>query len=351
VSSAASRDVRLVALVCLALVGLSGAPAVAGPVTGGSGEAAARRLLERAAAASRSVRYAGTQYIAGWSPTASSSALVAVAHDPARGTLVTRPASAGPADDVAELVPADGGGGLESHLLDVLTRHYALRVAGSAQCVGRTADVVEARRPHARGDGAVAGRFWVDRESALVLRREVYDEAGRAVTSTAFLDLDVVSPADRPHDGPAPAEATVSHDDALQRMHSRGWQAPRELPGGFSLFDARLRDGDRRVHLSYSDGLSTMSLFAQRGEIGTGPDGLFSPRTMGGARVWTSSSIPQRVVWTGGGQVWTLVSDAPAAAVHAAVVALPHDPPPEDGLLARLGRGLKRMGGMLNPFG
>lgn len=357
---AAPRDVRLVVLVCLALVSASAAPALAAPAraegfAGGSGEAAARRLLERAADASRSVGYAGTQYVAGWSGSASTSTLVEVAHDPVQGTVVTTPSSAGPPYDVADLVAPDGGpAALEGRVLDVLARHYALRVAGRGQCAGRSADLVEARRPGSRGEGGVAGRFWLDRDSGLVLRREVYDASGRAVSSSAFLDLALV-----PATGGEPLPtAPADEDDAsgpdeavLDQMRRSGWRAPDALPGGFSLFDARMRDDDRRVQLSYTDGLSTLSLFAQRGEIGQGPGGAFRRSSVEGSRVWTSSSVPQRVVWSGGGQVWTLVSDAPAASVRAAVVALPRDPAPDDGVVARLGRGLRRMGGMLNPFG
>jgi hypothetical protein len=348
VSSPASRDIRLVVLVCLALVVLSSAVTVAPAAAADrTDEAAALRLLERAADAARTVGYAGTQYVASWSATGSSSTLADIAHDPVQGTVVTRPSSAGPS---VELVSSDRGpAALERQLLDVLARSYALRVAGTAQCAGRTADLVEVQRPGGRGKGALAGRFWLDRETGLLLRREVYDGAGRTVTSSAFLDLVLVPPsasaAVDEQRGAAPAEP------AALRARSAQWQAPQRLPGGFTLFDAQLRDGERRVHLSYSDGLSTLSLFAQRGRIGDGPDGAFSRTSIDGSTVWTSSTVPQRVVWSGGGQVWTLVSDAPADAVRAAVVALPHDPPPDDGVLARLGRGLKRMGGMLNPFG
>lgn len=360
-SGGAPRDVRLVVLVCLALVATGAAPALATPTpaeasASRSGEDAARRLLERAADASRSVGYAGTQYVASWSPSASTSALVEVAHDPVQGTVVTRPSSAGPAYDVADLVAPDvGPAGLEGRVLDVLARHYALRVAGSASCAGRSADLVEARRPGTRGDGAVAGRFWLDRDSGLVLRREVYDASGRTISSSAFLDLAVVPATGRERDadrGNEDGDAGAGPDErVLQQMRGAGWPAPDALPGGFSLFDARLRDDDRRVQLSYTDGLSTLSLFAQRGEVGEGPGGDFRRSSLDGARVWISSSVPQRVVWSGGGHVWTLVSDAPAAAVLEAVAVLPHDPPPDDGVVARLGRGLRRMGGMLNPFG
>jgi hypothetical protein len=56
------------------------------------------------------------------------------------------------------------------------------------------------------------------------------------------------------------------------------------------------------------------------------------------------------VVWQGGGRVWTLVSDGAESSVQAAVLALPHDPPADEGLRARLSRGVSRLAGMLNPF-
>lgn len=353
-TATAARDVRAAVLVCLTLFAVWAAPALATTPLGREGEADALRLLQRAADASRSVAYVGTQYVGSWSATASSSTLAEVSHDPAQGTVVTRPSNAGPGRDGTELVVPDGGpAALEAQVLDVLARHYALRIAGPAECAGRSADLVEARRTGVRGDGAVAGRFWLDRESGLVLRREVYDETGRAVRSSAFLDLAVL-PATA---GAAPSArqvdpgTTTALGDLPARVRERGWDAPEQLPGGFTLFDAQLRDGERRVHLTYSDGLSTLSVFAQRGELGEGPDGSFLRSTVDGTAVWTSDSVPQRVVWSGDGKVWTLVSDAPTTAVRAAVEALPHDPPPDDGLVARLARGLKRMGGMLNPFG
>jgi hypothetical protein len=48
--------------------------------------------------------------------------------------------------------------------------------------------------------------------------------------------------------------------------------------------------------------------------------------------------------------VFTLLSDAPPETVGAAVRVLPHEKAPRRGLLARLGRGLARVGSWLNPF-
>ena len=66
--------------------------------------------------------------------------------------------------------------------------------------------------------------------------------------------------------------------------------------------------------------------------------------------MWVHAGVPERVVWSGGGAVWTLVSDAPADVVRDAVATLPRDREERDGVLTRLGRGLGRLASALSPF-
>jgi sigma-E factor negative regulatory protein RseB len=360
----APRDLRsLGVLSCLTLV-LAGAPAVdqrALARESTADEAAALSLLERAVRAARTVGYTGTQYVASWSAEASTSTLAEVAHEPSAGAVIT---STGTPGAGSESAVALGPARLDRHLLEALAEQYELVVSGSARCTGRAASVVEARRVGVQGDGAVAGRLWLDRESGLLLRREVYDDTGRRVHSSAFVDVSITSggveaaPIERARQRERATAVSAAGPEraagGLARLRRHDWQAPDRLPGGFVLFDVRLRTGSggapSLAHLTYSDGLSTLSLFAQRGDLGNGPAGSFSPTSMGGAQVWVHGSTPERVVWSGGGQVWTLVSDAPREVVEASVAALPHDAPRRDGLLPRLGRGLARIGAALNPF-
>jgi parvulin-like peptidyl-prolyl isomerase len=69
-------------------------------------------------------------------------------------------------------VPSIAGGGA----VGVLAAHYSLTVVGREQVAGRDADVVAARRPDAKTGDPDAARFWLDRASGLVLRREVYSK-------------------------------------------------------------------------------------------------------------------------------------------------------------------------------
>jgi len=315
-------------------------------------EDAALELLVDAASAARTLSYAGTQYVATWGPAASTTTLVQLEHAPGRGATVRH---AGPAGAPEPVLLSSAP--MSQTLVEVLRDRYELRVVGDGSCTGRAALVVEATRPHATGAARVAGRFWVDRETGLLLRREVFDAEGRRLRNSAFLDLAVTAPRTAPVSAARSARrrggAPVSVAE-LQRLREAGWHVPDALPRGYTRFETRLRDHDgaQVLHAAYSDGLSTTSLFSQPGELGsTGPAG-FERTQVAAQPVWVSRDVPQRVVWAGGGRVWTLVSDAPADAVHDAVAALPHDATAvaEPGWRARLARGASRMAAALNPF-
>jgi sigma-E factor negative regulatory protein RseB len=232
---------------------------------------------------------------------------------------------------------------LDPRVVPLLAASYDLSVAGSGRCAGRSTTVVEARRD----DGRLAGRFWVDEDSGLLLRREVHGDDGRRLRSSALVALEVRGAADVPPDETADLPA------AVEELRAQGWRVPEELPGGYRLLDARLSapDGQEHVlHLAYSDGLSTTSLFVQRGALGTTPPEGFRPDQVGGRPVWVRTDVPERVVWSGGGAVWTLVSDAAHDVVRGTVATLPRDRAERDGLLTRLGRGMSRLASALNPF-
>jgi sigma-E factor negative regulatory protein RseB len=334
---------RLLAAAVGAGVLLTGLPVLAVEDRGGTdaelAESGALALLERAAVAGRRLTYAGTQYVATWREGGSDSALVELQHDPASGSVVTG------ADGPSQAAVATAV--LDPRMLARLASSYSLSVRGPGRCTGREASVVEARRP----DGHVAGRFWVDRSNGMLLRREVFDASGRRVRSSAFVDLDVRSGSTSASYVAVTARTGFERpaQEAVERLRGDGWLVPERLPGGFRLFETR-RSGEV-LHLAYTDGLSTLSLFAQDGELGSRRMDGFTVEQVGGRPVRVRRAAPERVVWAGGGRVWTLVSDAPEDVVLEAVAALPRDDEPDDGVRTRLGRGLARLGGMLNPFG
>ena len=236
----------------------------------------------------------------------------------------------------------------DAELLQVLAGHYDVVFAGSQTLAGRTTTVLEARRPGVTGAAAVAGRFWLDSASGMVLRRDVLDDTGALVRTTTFDRLTVGAAA------PVVQTTAVSHVDLawLGSIQAAGWPVRRELSAGLELFDARMHEtADEDVlQLSYSDGLSTMSLFVQPGELASEPSGTARPID-GGGTVWVTGGSPERMVWSAAGHTWTLLSDAPESSVLAALQVLPHIPSPvHDGPLTRIWRGMAVVGSWLNPF-
>ena len=304
-----------------------------------SAEAEALALLVAAAHAVQERGWSGTQYVSSWDGGAVSSAVLDVHHPAGRATEARATPTTADAPGRAAVLPT---GAADEQLLALLGGHYDLAVSGSSTCAGRPVHVVEARR----GDGQVAGRFWLDRASGLALRREVYDGAGRLLRSSAYVDLDVTPRTVRvARTAPAARLAAVEH--AAPPFDG----APLELPGGFTRFDERAPRDGLVTQLAYSDGLSTVSVFRQPGSLGTEHRDGYLPQRVGEGTVWVHAGAPEQVVWSGGGAVYTAVSDAGPEATLLAIGALPLDADPDDGVGARLGRGLARVGSWVDPFG
>lgn len=331
-----------------------GGPGI-GPDPAPTAEARAVELLRRVAEADATIPYIGTQFVSAWSPSGTASALVEVQNIPGHGTaLRVRGSGSGPASAIFSTAPGDGlelpiGGGP----IGLLDDNYSLSTAGGgrATVAGRRAQVVEMRG----AEGVLAARFWVHERTGLVLRRERYDDSGRTVRASAFVQVQIGPRAAPSHLPPMPQSAVarslgLAEVSALQHD---GWHAPTTLAGHLALYEMRqVQTASGPVlHLSYSDGLSTVSLFQQAGSLpADGLDGYARVASADGVR-YLRSGIPEQVVWAADGVVYAVVADAPPATVAQVVADLPHSPPPADGMLDRLGRGLGRVGSWVNPFG
>ncbi len=313
-------------------------------------------LLRRAGRAESALAYQGAKFFGSWSDYGHTSVLAQVSHRPGEGTRLTTASGSSP---TRRLVTADAGTGVDDRMLAALTRRYRLRVAGVEGCIGRRATIVEA----VRGDGVVAGRFWLDDRTGLTLRRELFDARGRQVRLTLFVDLRVVdsrrlrpvptapSGSLQPRALPSAEADRVLDQGGLDELREDGWVLPDLLPSGLTLSGARdVRvAGAHAVHLTYSDGLFTLSMFVQRGRLD--PDDLpgHTARQVGDATVYAEAGLYRHLSWEGGGLVYTVVTDAPDESVAAVVGAMPHRP--HDGsMLGRMSRGVARMGSLVDPF-
>lgn len=315
----------------------------------------ATALLTTAVDAARDLAYQGTQYVSAWNAGDAESLVMRVEHVPGHGSLVQvqgagndKGGSVFQRDDETELpeLGAASGPSLVGGPIALLERNYSLRVDPADAATPPSQTRVSAVRP----GGSLAARFWIDRASGLIVRREVYDNAGKLTGATAFVDLDVGHV--RTVTSLPPAQPEPWARISVDQLRRNGWRCPEVLAHGLVLYDSRSRvdDGGRVVHLSYSDGLAAVSLFAQHGRLDT--DGLtgYTRQVVGGSIVYVDQTLPVRAVWAGGDTVYTLVADAPMGTVHDVVAELPHTERDRGGL-SRLTHGLARVGSWLNPFG
>lgn len=356
-----------VAAAGVAGVGLAAAPSNASPTAAAparpaavlsrddTATARALALLGRAALAARTTPYTGVQLVTAWDGDGTTSVVADVAHVPGFGAVVHVRATAG-GGGARVLDPDDARSGdlvpPNERELRLLGQQYVLGVDGSEVVDGRPCDIVAVRR----SDGSLAARFWIDRASGLVLRRELLDAEGRMLRSSVFVNL-----AMRPDPGavaqstvaiPQPWTSRVDPASAVVSLPAKGYHVPSQLPGGFVLYDARLgtTSAGPVLHLSYSDGLTVLSVFQQRGRLDVARLDGWRRERAGGATVWAHGGMPAQLTWAGRGTVYTVLSDAPRGVVDRVVAAFPHGYA-HRGLAARIGHGLARIGSWLNPFG
>lgn len=316
---------------------------------------AALRLLRDAEGAAQNTAFQGVQYITAWSRSGmATTSLVNVTHVPGQGTQM----------NVQSTTAAQGGqmfepdAGTEGHgsltgytpqMLDLLSRNYAVVRAGEGEVSGRPTEVIEARR----ADGTAAGRFHIDRQTGLMLRRELLDRQGREVDLTFFTEIRLSPPRNQFMTMAAArtVESPWTHEllrADLGDLKYHGWPLKSGLPGRLSLYDARQLDGRGPVvHLSYSDGLSVVSVFVQPGMLDARTVATWHKALRGGHAVYLRDTVQQRAVWSSRGYVYTVVADAPPPVVDQAIAALPHG---GIGFWGRLGRGMHRLGSWANPF-
>jgi sigma-E factor negative regulatory protein RseB len=194
---------------------------------------------------------------------------------------------------------------------------YHLSVATGPAVAGRSTEVVEVR---AAAGAAPVERLYLDRDSGLLLRRELLDARGRPYRSMRFVSLHQAEgiPVSAPARSAAEEPGEAGHLDAPYR-------SPRTLGAGYRLVGA-YKKANHLIHLFYSDGLHGLSVFEQRGHLSASAMPTGGRRLELDGRTVQSWSTPagETVVWESDGVVYTVVSDASRADVAAAVGDLPH---------------------------
>jgi sigma-E factor negative regulatory protein RseB len=328
------------------------------------------RLLTGAADAGLSTSYQGTELISQSDVDGSVKTISQVWHEGGGQTLVetadgtTMSAAARPvASDVASSDPLsdspEGVFGVTKSLVALLSKRYVAVYRGGGTAVNRAASVVELYR----FDGSLAARYWLDKQTMVPLRRELFDTADNVISEDSFVQvrfgglaepqfaaagvvkaqaLTTAQPAAQPAWAAAAAPARF-----VTTLAEQGWLVPESLPGGLPLYAAAwtTTTSGEVVDLEYSDGLYVVSLFVERGTLASNMAG-WRQIDVGGQQAFVSG---HSVTWSGLGFVYTMIADAPPETMTQVVGALPRSDPP--GVLSRLGRGLVRLAHVINPFG
>jgi sigma-E factor negative regulatory protein RseB len=320
------------------------------------GAVQAVRLLAQSARAAITTSYQGEEIVTRWSD-GSGSVLVSNIWHISGGQTVTQTLDAGASFRSQPYLSSDTDGrapegvlGVTVPLVQLLEAHYFVAYAGSGSADDRTAQVVEAWR----ADGSLAARFWLDDATKLPLEREVFDSSAHVISQDVFIDVKFANQGSEPPQGAAATARVGPWTDPLSQaqlpaLRARGWLVPSQLPGGLSLFTGAETEASTGpvLDLGYSDGLSVVSLFEQRGTLAATLAG-WRKITVDGRVVFVAEPDQRSMTWASRGMVYTLMADAPTQTVDAVVVALPHDGP--TGFWKRMSRGLVRLASWVNPF-
>ena len=173
-----------------------------------------------------------------------------------------------------------------------LDAQYLLEARSGSRLLGRDVRVIEIRPRDAYRYGY---RLWLDEKTAMPLRSEICDQAGRAVERIQFTKLDM-------HTNMPASETEPSVDAsgfrwvrsarpvADRRVAATGWR-PLKVPPGFRLVGSRVQSlpGNPMPvqHLVFSDGFASVSVFIEPGSR-TAPAPAEASR-MGAASTFTTT--------------------------------------------------------------
>jgi sigma-E factor negative regulatory protein RseB len=310
------------------------------------------RLLREAAAAGVDTSYQGVQIVAWSGPHGASISVVQVWHQRDRSILAqvtdmgSALSTAPPQAPTAGEQDPDGILGLSDQLLALMRANYEVVYAGRGSSDNRPAQIVELQRRN----GSVAARFWLDAATKLPLRRETFDSQARMISEDAFINLQIGNSGLR-HMPVTGVRAWSSRLDSAQlaMLRAQGWPVPGQLPDDLLLIAAHrtVTSAGPVIDLDYSDGLSLVSIFLQRGQLPRALPGWREIRLHGGA-VYSTDPDWRSLAWSARGFVYTVIAEAPAATIDQVVDALPHNAGP--GFWGRISRGMRRMASWANPI-
>ncbi|MEJ7629351.1 MAG: sigma-E factor regulatory protein RseB domain-containing protein [Nocardioidaceae bacterium] len=309
---------------------------------------AASEWLRRAVEAPSQVGFEGGRVISSFTPRGAESSRLHVQHVPGQGTQFDVLGADGRVRTESFVgEPGVASDALADHSVDLLVAAYDLAVEGAGRIAGRRATTISASQ-----DGEVKARFWIDDATGLLLRRTLYVD-GQLVRWSGYTSIEIRHDAFMTHLSPelhtSPTVALSTSAAAV--LNDLGWTCPARLAEHFRLSFLRQVEGiGGVVHAEYTDGVSTVAIFEERGSLDTsGLDGFRSTGPAGNP-VYLKAGLPTIAVWESGGTVFTVVTDAPEQLAGGVTARLPHaDGEQPAGVTTRIGNGLTRLASAIAP--
>lgn len=305
-------------------------------------------ILRRAAAAPDRYAYAGVRTIRCFGPDQVRAFHVQVKHTPGQGTrydVLRADGRSGPESFVDH--PSSAQDELDSTSIASLLTTYDVSVQRTGTADGRPATVLAASR-----DGHVVARFWIDNASGLLLRKAMYVE-GRLVRWSGFTELRLIRHGFMQHLPPElqTPQATALSTAIAPALNDKGWACPDRLTGRYLLTALhQVGTGRAAMHAEYTDGLSTVSVFEERGRLDTRGLSEFRQFAAGDGVRFVRAGLPYIAVWQSGGTVFTVVTDAPQQLTGSVLARLPAPASTTaNGVLSRIGDGFATMGDAVTP--
>lgn len=212
--------------------------------------------------------------------------------------------------------------------VDVLREKFDLQAFDGPEISGRASTLVEARDA-----GGIVARWWLDRETGVLLWEENYGSSGQILESAGWSALRIRGSepaATLPQPEPPQTLAQVqTHAMALTKapeLQAKGWVCESSL-GGLDLIRLRGQEaqGDPSVVSSvYGDGIRTVLVHQQKGALAGAPAGSTWDPQLGAYR---HSGVPTVLTWQSGDRVYTVVTDGDDDLAAQMVAELPHEAP------------------------
>jgi sigma-E factor negative regulatory protein RseB len=309
-------------------------------------DAAAIRLLRRAVRAPERVAYRGVRSVHDYTSAGATDIRLAVDHVPDQGTSYRVLGADTPKVALFVNRVRDRGPSAASARVSVLAETYDVSVLAHDDVLGRPATVVGVG-----DDGQMIASLWIDDATGVLLDRDLYDN-GTLVRSSRFESIEIGDDMFLSH--PPPEMAEPDGSDLPMRyagvLGDEGWACPHSVGRGLTLTAlGRVGTSGSVVEAVYSDGISSASVFEQRGVLDRSALAGYRQVVVSDAPVYVRNGLPSTWVWQSGDTVYTMLSDAPPAQAAAAVADLPHESTADDSALDRIGVGLSRIGAFLDP--